>query len=111
MRLDDCVPFGADCHVRLGTDLISHTWDPVVLAVLRGGPARRRDLLRLIAGVSDKSLHESLGRLVQAGLVSRVTGPDRAYALTQLGSSFAAGPLLALARWAEEHAADLAGAR
>jgi len=110
MRADDCVPFGADCHVRLGAGLISHRWDPVVLAVLRAGPARRRDLLRSIGGVSDKSLHESLGRLGGLGLVARGDGAEPAYELTELGRSFATGPLLALAQWAEEHAAELAGA-
>jgi DNA-binding HxlR family transcriptional regulator len=95
--------------VRLGAELISHAWDPVVLSVLRGGQARRRDLLRIIGGVSDKSLHESIGRLLEVGLVRRVTDGEPAYALTPLGLSLAEGPLLALAHWAEEHAEDLVG--
>nr|WP_246304166.1 winged helix-turn-helix transcriptional regulator [Nocardioides thalensis] len=90
--------------------MISHTWDPVVLATLRGGAAPRRDLLRSIGGISDKSLHESLVRLIDAGLVSRVADSGSTYDLTPLGTSFATGPLLALARWAEEHAVDLVGA-
>ncbi|MEA2280186.1 MAG: hypothetical protein QOK21_793, partial [Solirubrobacteraceae bacterium] len=38
---DDCQPFVADCSVRLATDLLAHTWDPVLLMALRGGRRRR----------------------------------------------------------------------
>ena len=108
MPADDCVPFGADCFVRLGSELIAHTWDPVVLSVLRDGARRRRDLLATIGEVSDKSLHESLGRLVAAGLVARESGGEPTYALTPVGTSFASGPLLSLAQWAEANASALA---
>ena len=111
MAHDTCVPFVSDCHVRAAVDLISHTWDPVVLAALRRGPTRRGALLQQLAGVSDKVLTESLRRLVMRGLVARrapVTRQDVAlYELSELGSSFASGPLLGLARWAEEHQAEL----
>ncbi|OLR92797.1 winged helix-turn-helix transcriptional regulator [Actinokineospora bangkokensis] len=99
-------PLGADCHVRLGADLIRHTWDAVVLTVLRSGPARRGDLIARIGGVSDKVVHQSLERLRAHGLVVR-SSPRGRYELTAVGSSFAGGPLLALARWAEEHRDDL----
>ncbi|MDH2414059.1 winged helix-turn-helix transcriptional regulator [Nocardioides sp. CER19] len=108
MLADDCVPFGADCYVRLGASLIAHTWDPVALAVLREGPRRRRDLLSAIGDISDKSLHESLGRLVAAGLVARGLSGEPTYDLTPLGRSFASGPLLTLARWAEDNSTALA---
>lgn len=92
----------ADCHVRLGVDLISHGWDAVVLTALRGGPARRVDLRRAMGGAADKVLHAALLRLRSRGLVEQ---HERAYRLTPLGESFAHGPLLALARWAEANAA------
>lgn len=104
--MPDGRPFTADCHVRLGVQLIAHTWDAVVLTRLRDGPARRRELLRDVGGVSDKVLHESLARLCAHGLVEAV--PDRAgFRLTGLGTSLAHGPVLELARWAEEHAPEL----
>ncbi|WP_308816642.1 winged helix-turn-helix transcriptional regulator [Pseudonocardia alni] len=99
-------PYTSDCHVRLGVELVAHTWDAVVLTLLRDGPARRRDMLRDIGGISDKVLHESLRRLCDRGLAERV--PDGVgFRLTTTGASLAHGPLLALARWAEENAAEL----
>jgi DNA-binding HxlR family transcriptional regulator len=112
---ENCVAFVADCHVRAAVELISHTWDPVVLSALRLGPTRRSDLLRRIAGVSDKVLTGSLRRLSSRGLVTRAdaasTGPrldSAVYRLTALGESLANGPLAQLALWAEENQADLA---
>ncbi|MDF0528816.1 helix-turn-helix domain-containing protein [Tsukamurella sp. 8F] len=103
-----CVQFGADCHVRLGAELLAHTWDPVLIAVLRGGPRRRRDLMATIGGISDKALHQSLNRLLKRGLVARVEEEEIRYELTELGWSFADGPVRVLAYWAYDHASDLA---
>ncbi len=96
----------ADCHVRLGVDLIAHSWDAVVLTALRGGPRRRVELRAELGGVADKVLHQSLARLRARGLVEQV---DQAYRLTATGASFAGGPLLALAQWAEQNAAAVTG--
>ncbi|WP_308287154.1 winged helix-turn-helix transcriptional regulator [Actinomadura parmotrematis] len=100
--------FVSDCHVRAAADLISHTWDPVVVSALRPGPTRRGVLLERIAGVSDKALTESLRRLVAHGLVARAPGGAAVYELTPLGASFARGPLAHLATWAVEHQDELA---
>ena len=104
---DDCQPFVTDCAVRLATDLLAHTWGPVVLMALRTGRRRRIDLLASLTGVSDKVLSETLRRLVSNGLVTRITTTtDRtvAYELSELGGSLANGPLAALGHWAVEHA-------
>lgn len=105
---DSCVRFGADCHVRLGADLLRHTWDPVVVAVLRGGPHRRGELLSAIGGISDKVLHESLARLIDRSLIQRTNTDGARYRLTELGQSFADGPVRTLAYWAWEHSSVLA---
>lgn len=114
---EDCEAFVSDCHVRAAVELISHAWDPIVLSALRLGPTRRSDLLRRIAGVSDKVLTESLRRLANRGLVTRAGGTSTAprrdsavYRLSGLGESFANGPLAQLALWAAENQADLADA-
>lgn len=112
MLKEDCETFVSDCHVRAAAELISHTWDPVVLSALRLGPTRRSVLVHRIAGASDKVLTESLRRLTSRGLVTR-TAPDSrhataVYELTDLGASFASGPLARLARWAAENQAELA---
>jgi DNA-binding HxlR family transcriptional regulator len=106
-----CVPFASDCHVRAAVELISHAWDSVVLTALRLGPTRRSELLHRISGVSDKALTESLRRLSSRGLVAKTAADSRrdvaVYELTELGASFAGGPLLQLAEWAAENQAGL----
>lgn len=104
-----CQTFVSDCAVRAAAELISHTWDPVVLSALRPGPVRRGDLLTGIAGISDKVLAETLRRLLARGLVVRETGGGVRYRLSSLGESFTNGPLAGLARWAAEHQDALAG--
>jgi DNA-binding HxlR family transcriptional regulator len=102
-----CETFVADCRLRQATELIAHTWDPLVLMALRRGTTRRRDLLAGIGGVSDKVLSQALTRLTKHGLITRTAVPADhrgvAYELTSTGSSLAAGPLAALAQWAADN--------
>lgn len=103
---DHCEPFVADCQLRLATDLVAHTWDPVLLSALRAGPRRRRDLCTAIGGISDKVLTQAISRLSTSGLIERTedsTTHAVTYRLSELGASLADGPLAALARWAAEH--------
>lgn len=107
---DGCQEFAVDCQVRLATDLITHAWDPVVLAALRGGGRRRADLLRAIGGLSDKALTESLRRLVGSGLVLRDKQDGAravSYRLSDLGDSLVDGPLSALRNWALDHGEEV----
>lgn len=108
---DNCETFVSDCHVRAAVELIAHSWDPVVLSALRLGPTRRSTLFRRIAGVSDKVLTDSLRRLSSRGLVTKSSDDARRdaaiYELTDLGASFAGGPLKHLAEWAAENQAEL----
>ena len=110
----DCQPFVADCRVRLATELLAHTWDPVVLMALRAGGRRRSELLDGIGDIADKVLAQSLRRLRSDGLVTRtaVVG-DRAvtYELSALGRSLADGPMADLARWAVDHGDQVLAAR
>lgn len=106
-----CYELVADCRLRAATDLFTHTWDPVVLAALRMGPRRRRELRADIGGISDKVLTDTLHRLLAAGLVDRhahAEAPPRVeYGLTSLGQSLVEGPMTALGRWAVEHGDEL----
>ena len=103
--------FVADCRVRAATDVLSHQWDPVVLAALGEGPVRRVDLKERIGGIRDKPLTEALARLMRRGLIARechrASPPRAVYALTTLGQSLHDGPLFALASWAVDHGDDL----
>ncbi|MET9494448.1 helix-turn-helix domain-containing protein [Streptomyces sp. NPDC006552] len=106
-----CYELAADCRLRAATDLFSHTWDPVVLAALRAGALRRRELRAAIGGISDKVLSETLGRLLADGLIDRhayAEAPPRVeYDLTALGRSLVEGPMAALAAWALAHGDEL----
>lgn len=111
-----CQTFASDCHVRAAAELITHTWDPVVLSALRLGPTRRNELLVRIAGISDKVLTQALDRLQARALVTRVRRAEPAsgrvgaiYQLSPLGESFANGPLAQLAQWAADHQPELVG--
>jgi DNA-binding HxlR family transcriptional regulator len=110
----ECQTFVSDCHVRAATELIRHTWDPVILAALRAGPIRRNELLRRIAGVSDKVLTQALQRLQSRQLVvpcggggSEARHRGAVYELSPLGRSFAEGPLAHMAQWAAQNQIDL----
>jgi DNA-binding HxlR family transcriptional regulator len=100
-----------DCRLRAATDLLSHTWDPVVLAGLRGGPRRRSELLLALGGLSDKVLTETLRRLQANGLVERrsypAAPPRVEYRLSALGTSLVEGPLRELGQWIVEHGDEL----
>jgi DNA-binding HxlR family transcriptional regulator len=112
-RMSDgtCEPFVADCRLRAATDLFAHTWDPVVLAALRPGPLRRRELRVMIGGISDKMLTDALHRLLGHRLIRRERYPQAPprvdYALTTLGQSLLDGPMRALGNWITEHGEEL----
>jgi DNA-binding HxlR family transcriptional regulator len=110
MSSADCYDFVSDCRIRMVTDLLSHSWDPVLLVALRPGPQRRRELITAIGGVSDKAYTESLQRLMARGLVRRTgesTIRNVAYALTPIGETLVHGPLAAIGRWALDHGDEL----
>jgi DNA-binding HxlR family transcriptional regulator len=108
---DHCEELVADCRMRMATDLFAHTWDSVLLAALIEGPRRRRSLRARIGGISDKALTEALHRLAGNGLIERRVFPEAPprvdYALTDLGRSFADGPMRALGAWVTEYGDEL----
>ena len=105
---DHCEELVADCRLRAATDLFAHTWDPVVIAALRPGPRRRRELRAAIGGISDKVLTEALHRLTGHGLITRrgyAEAPPRAE------YSLADGPMRALGHWITDHGDELLDAQ
>ncbi|WP_141692325.1 winged helix-turn-helix transcriptional regulator [Nocardia brasiliensis] len=105
----------ADCQLRAVVDLFTHRWDLVVLAALHDGPHRRGALHERVGGLSDKSLTETLRRLLQAGLIQRQRFGQRPprvdYALTALGGSLVDGPVRELGRWIHENGDALLAAQ
>ncbi|MEU6378795.1 helix-turn-helix domain-containing protein [Streptomyces sp. NPDC046909] len=98
--------FLADCRARLAFDLLSNTWNAVVLWALRDGPSRPVELRERIGGISSKVLTETLRRLQFNGLVERQPAshaPARVeYRLTPLGRTLLS-PIDAFGTWAFEY--------
>ncbi|MER7134499.1 winged helix-turn-helix transcriptional regulator [Streptosporangium saharense] len=98
--------FLADCRARLAFDLLSNTWNAVVVWALREGPVRPGRLREHIGGISPKVLTETLRRLEFNGLVERRSHPGAPphvdYGLTDLGRSLLPS-IEAFGLWAAEH--------
>jgi DNA-binding HxlR family transcriptional regulator len=106
--------FLAACPSRQVLARISDKWVTLILVALAGGPLRYSDLGRVITGVSQKMLTQTLRTLERDGLVSRaVTAsvPVRVdYQLTPLGDSLMPA-VNAVKAWAEEHISEIEASR
>ena len=106
--------FLAACPSRQVLDRISDKWVTLVLAALAGGALRYRDLCRVIAGVSQKMLTQTLRGLEQDGLINRqafATVPVTVeYSLTPLGESLCE-VIESLRAWAYANADEVSAAR
>jgi DNA-binding HxlR family transcriptional regulator len=106
--------FLAACPSRQVLARISDKWVTLILVALADGPLRYSDLGRIIAGVSQKMLTQTLRTLERDGLVTRtVTAsvPARVdYQLTPLGESLMPA-VNAVKAWAEEHIAEIEASR
>ena len=106
--------FLAACPSRQVLDRISDKWVTLVLVALADGALRYRDLCRVISGVSQKMLTQTLRTLERDGLVSRTLTPAVParvdYALTPLGESLMPA-VNAVKTWAEEHIGEIEASR
>ena len=77
-----------------------------MIAYLQDRPRRFNELQRIITGISQKMLTQTLRSLERDGLVTRTIYPEVPprveYALTALGETLI-GPLVALRTWAESN--------
>lgn len=69
--------FLAACPSRQILARISDKWVTLILVAFAGGPLRYSDLGRIIAGVSQKMLTQTLRTLERDGLVSRTRADPR----------------------------------
>ena len=114
--------FLAGCPSRQLLDRISDKWVALILAALGSGPdctgeprpMRYSELSRVLAGVSQKMLTQTLRSLERDGLVTRTVVPTVpvtvSYELTELGLSLHA-MIRGLKTWAETHMDEVAAAR
>jgi DNA-binding HxlR family transcriptional regulator len=94
-------------HFQRAAEIVGRRWNPQIVRVLLGGPARYRDLKAAIPAISDHLLSQRLKELETAGVVSRTVDGDGGirveYALTDGGAGLH-DAIFALAAWAERFA-------
>jgi DNA-binding HxlR family transcriptional regulator len=102
------------CASRQAVELIGNKWTILVLFALAGGTRRYREMQRMIVGVSQKMLTQTLHTLEQSGLVHRevypVIPPKVEYSLTPLGQTLL-DPILAIKQWSDTHMQEVLAAR
>jgi DNA-binding HxlR family transcriptional regulator len=108
--------YGRGCPSRTVLEVLANKWALYVLGALRrcGRPLRFSELRRLLDGITQKMLTQTLRALERDGLVNRTvypTVPPRVeYGLTELGVG--AGRLTnAIAEWSVDHAHEIVAAR
>lgn len=106
--------FAEECPSREILRHITSRWGVLVLVALRGNTRRFSDLRRLVKGVSEKMLAQTLQALEGDGLVIRiaypVVPPHVEYSLSPLGEE-AAQRVAALADWIELNLPSLLAGR
>lgn len=108
--------YGRGCPSRSIVELLANKWTLYVLGALNRAPraVRFNELRRLLDGVSQKVLTQTLRRLERDGLVQRAvypTVPPRVeYSLTHLGRS-AAALTSAIGDWSVTHVPMIEQAR
>src|SRR5438128_2135610 len=106
-------PWSDTCPSRDVIGLLASKWVLLLIPLLRRGPQRNGELIRGIAGVSQKMLTQTLRDLERHGLVARrdyaEVPPRVEYALTPLGDSLAQ-TIVALDDWVIRNYSDLAKA-
>jgi DNA-binding HxlR family transcriptional regulator len=91
---------------RQGLEVVSGKWTILVVFALKQEQRRLSDLQRMIEGISQKMLIQTLRKLEYYGLVERtvypVVPPKVEYALTPLGFTLLE-PLYAICHWTDDH--------
>ncbi len=108
-----CV-YAEACPSRAILELIADKWTLLIVPALRRGRMRNGELMRLIGGVSQKMLTQTLRELERNGLVTRIdhqeVPPRVEYELTELGRSLS-DLMRKLDGWAEANISEVLKAR
>jgi DNA-binding HxlR family transcriptional regulator len=115
-RVADVQPNVLDqnCESRQALERIADKWTCLIVYALLDGPRRHGELKRMIEGISQKMLTQTLRSMETDGLVKRtvidVIPPHVEYGLTALGRTLS-DPLVAICRWAMDHLPEVRAAR
>ncbi len=81
----------ANCGSRRVLDMLADTWTLLVISAIKYETRRYGEMQRMIEGISQKMLTQTLHKLERDGLLQRtvypVVPPKTEYALTPLGKS------------------------
>lgn len=106
--------FNPNCDSRQVLALLADRWSMLVIYALSRGVRRHGELKRMIGGISQKMLTQTLRALERDGIVRRrvyaVVPPRVEYTLTPLGRTLLE-PLRSICRWAEGHLPEVRAAR
>lgn len=103
----DAEVYAGNCPTRAILDRIADKWTTLIIGILAQSERRRfNELKRMIGGISQKMLTQTLRDLERDGLVKRTMyaeiPPRVEYELTPLGQTLC-GPISALTQWAHDH--------
>lgn len=102
--------YEGSCPTRTVLDHITARWSMLILILLMERKRRFSELARMIGGVSEKMLAQSLRSLEEDGFVQRTVYPTKPpsveYCLTPLGTELAPH-VRSLARWVEANLATV----
>jgi DNA-binding HxlR family transcriptional regulator len=103
----DAEVYQGNCPTRAILDRIADKWTTLIIGILAQSKSRRfNELKRMIGGISQKMLTQTLRDLERDGLVRRTMfaeiPPRVEYELTDLGKTLC-GPIAALTQWAHDH--------
>lgn len=102
--------FNEKCPARHLLTIISGKWSMLIIDGLNNGNMRNGELMRLIQGISQKMLTQTLRDLEKLKLVQRLDmqtiPPHIEYQLTPLGKSLCE-KICAMDRWVEKNMMDI----
>ena len=111
---EDESPFLRIAGASLVVSLLADKWTIPLIHALARGTRRTSELKRLLGGVSQKMLTQTLRTIEEHGLIERKVyaevPPRVEYSLTRLGASINE-PLTVICEWTEQHGAELLHAR
>jgi DNA-binding HxlR family transcriptional regulator len=106
--------FNPNCDSRQVLAVLADRWSMLIIYALSLGVRRHGELKRMIGGISQKMLTQTLRALERDGIVRRrvhaVVPPRVEYRLTPLGRTLLV-PLRSICRWAEGHLPQVRAAR